>query len=742
MKKIAKGYWIAAGLLLCWAAADLYHYAAIGRDLIAEYNGSAAIRRLVYGSLLQGGGKALLGGMVLLIGWRRGKKGAPVTAAAAVTALLALAAAGTWGASLYCATSVAAEFAAARYLAAYEDFAATLAARSFSHWLGRGYDQKYANYDANRMWEAADDGGRADTFRTVRAAAAGDSGFLDLPDSDRVYSAAAVYDGEGNLLACSWEDYFYFEYLTEEQWVNREERSGNSARAPFDRSLLTEAGREMVEDGDLAFDAQALRFTGSFDGLNFTPRTIEAVGWDAFEEALSAKGSGTYTVSGLVEDSGLSWIPLYEDPEAAPGAETVAFYSDWFDVCYYRPSPAFSYDGGLYDGLDTLVAELGPELAAGRQNMIRYEGTDLLIPSVNYCYTLEGETCYTSYYYGEAAYAAGTEELPQVRFYVVSAVYASPWRTAWGELRYVYLLTLLLGAALVLCGRSVIRRRLIDPVERVGEALAKAGAEADWRPSSTRIWKEGRLLEEGFAWSGDAARIQKNEITRLNIALSYAKQAEENRRQMTAHIAHALKTPLAVIHSYAEGLKEHVAEEKRDKYIDVILAEAERTDGMVLEMLDLSRLEAGRVKLARDDFSLIALTRSVFEKLEMAAREKELRITFSFPDDLTVTADESRMAQVVENFAANAVKYSPAGGRVAVTIRRDGGKITFAIENEGAPLSDEALEKVWDAFYRVEEARCGGTGLGLAIAKNIIELHGGRCFARNTAEGVMFGFTL
>lgn len=80
---------------------------------------------------------------------------------------------------------------------------------------------------------------------------------------------------------------------------------------------------------------------------------------------------------------------------------------------------------------------------------------------------------------------------------------------------------------------------------------------------------------------------------------------------MTSNITHELKTPLSVIHSYAEGLKEHAAEEKRDKYIDVILAETERTDRMVLEMLDLSRLEAGRVRLSRDDVSVVALTQSI-----------------------------------------------------------------------------------------------------------------------------------
>lgn len=153
--------------------------------------------------------------------------------------------------------------------------------------------------------------------------------------------------------------------------------------------------------------------------------------------------------------------------------------------------------------------------------------------------------------------------------------------------------------------------------------------------------------------------MQRNEITRLNTALEYAKAAEENRRQMTSNIAHELKTPLAVIHSYAEGLKEHIAEDKRDKYVDVILAEAERTDGMVLEMLDLSRLEAGKVKLSRDEFSLADLTKAIFEKLQMAAEAKELQISYEFPEQSTIVADENRIAQVVENFATNAVKYTP-----------------------------------------------------------------------------------
>lgn len=660
----------------------------------------------------------------------------------AITLLLTLAVLGTWGIAMYCVTSVAAEYAAERYLANYGDFASTLANRSFAHWLGKGFDQKYANYDSNRMWEAADTGNRADSFLLLNCTSAeGDGGFLERLDRDKVYSTAAVYDGEGNLLVCGWEDFFYFEYLTEEQWANREERSGNSARARFDREKLTEAGREMIQDSNLTFDAQALRFTGSFDGVEFTPKAIESIDWDEFQDALFSKGSGTYTVSGVVEDYDLAWTTLYENPDAVPeGEETITFYSDWFDACYFQPSPSFSYHGNSYADLSALVGELGPELAAGQKSLARYEGLNLLIPSVNYCFSLDGETYYTPYFTRQEGYE---DEAPQVHFYVVSAVYCSPWRTAFGELRDVYVVTFLLAALFILLVRSAIKRRLIDPLRQISTAMINDIGANGWRWDMSQAWREGQVLQEGFLQSCDTIRMQKNEITRLNTALEYAKQAEENRRQMTSNLAHELKTPLAVIHSYAEGLKEHVAEDKREKYMDVILSEVERTDSMVLELLDLSRLEAGKVKLSRDDFSILALTKAIFDKLERTAQAKQLHLSFSFPEDFTITADENRIAQVIENFATNAIKYTPVGGHVAVTVQNRYGKTTFTIENESPPLSEEALRQVWDTFYRADESRSGGgTGLGLAIAKSIIDLHGGKCSVWNTATGVAFQFVI
>jgi len=316
------------------------------------------------------------------------------------------------------------------------------------------------------------------------------------------------------------------------------------------------------------------------------------------------------------------------------------------------------------------------------------------------------------------------------------------------DLKGLYLFTFLLTLVFALAVFFTLRKRLLFPMFAVNDAVEEHWKEIYHADDYLSGWQEPADLVRNYSITQDKLRIRQNEITRLNTALEYAKDAEQNRRQMTSNVAHELKTPLAVIHSYAEGLKEHIAEDKRDKYIDVILAESEHLDDMVLESLDLSRLEAGKVKLALDTVSLNDLTHNVFERLDMAAQAKELNITFDLPEACTIQADEARIKQVIENFASNAVKYTPMGGNIRVTASRQEFRTrptatTFAIENDSPPLSDEALSKIWETFYRTDDARSGGgTGLGLAIAKNIVELHGGACGVRNTETGVEFKFTI
>ena len=729
-----------AVLFLLWGLHDFWNYITVARQ-VAEHYDTPLLYYAAQSEVTSGVVKVLLAGMALLAAWWRRPSRKPLRTRTALTLLTLAAALGTWAAGMFCLTSVTAEYAAKRYLDSYGDFADTLNVRNLSHWWGKGLDAQHENYENNLFWSAMAEGNKAQNFSAFHTAATENEGnFLPRQEAKEVFSAAAVFDAQGNLLWRSWEDFFFFEYLTEADWLAGAERSHQKARCLFDRSHLTEAGQEILQDGSLTLDAAALRFTGSFDGVTFTPRTIEYVAYDDFRDALFDWGSSSYTVSQMVEEAGLTWQLLYEDPEAALSGEALTLYTDWFDVCWRQDNVVFDYDQETYYGFTSLLRNLGPDLAAGQQVLARYEGLNLVLPSVSYCTSVDGETYFDSSYYGPEAYEG---KAPELHYYIVSVVVCSPWVTALRELWPTYLVTLLLAAGLAWAARQIMIRRLVDPLELTAADLALSLPEGENWQKDRGLWQEAEVVRTGQETQRDLLQMRDNEITRLNTALTYAKTAEENRRQMTSHIAHELKTPLAVVHSYAEGLKEHIAEDKRDRYIDVILSETERMDAMVLEMLDLSRLEAGKVKLSRDQFSLGELAKSVFDRLEKSMEAKELHLTFTFPEDTAVTADESRMAQVVENFATNAVKYTPSGGNIAVTITRNYRGLTFTVANDCPPLSQEALDKVWDTFYRGDEARSGGgTGLGLAIAKQIIELHGGKCAAENTKSGVAFRFTL
>lgn len=317
----------------------------------------------------------------------------------------------------------------------------------------------------------------------------------------------------------------------------------------------------------------------------------------------------------------------------------------------------------------------------------------------------------------------------------------TPWKTALRELFPVYWKTAAAVLLLTLLLWRTLRREVVAPLEETAKCLS--GEITQPETGTSWRWREPQQIAQGLTRRREAEKKDALEIQRLQAALDYAKSAEEGRRQLVSNLAHELKTPLAVIHSYAEGLKEHIAEDKRETYLSILLAETERMDTMVLEMLDLSRLEAEKVKLARDTFSLGELARDTFGRLERAMEAKNLTITWDFPEQSDVVADEGRIAQVMENFATNALKYTPPGGKIHASITLVQGMTRFSLTNTSPPLSIETLEHVFDSFYRADDARAGqGTGLGLAISRQIVELHVGSCRAENVPGGVRFSFQL
>ena len=635
----------------------------------------------------------------------KGKERKRPGALAALSLRLGAAVLALWLVCMAALTALAAEYAAQHAIDLHRDRAEQLAQEQMLNLsLYDGEDRDY------ELWQMAS---------TVAAMSAGmlqedtvgSYGCDFFPETGQAeyHWADGFYIPAGDPIIGSWQDFLVARTLTPEEWEGDAGVPSGQVIVHLDREKLTDTGRQYIGESarlQIRFD---LRLTGVLDGMELTPTRIDGIPWDWEEGDVFQE------------------VTLYENPEAVPaGGETVTLYTSSFSLCCPRDGPGFTFQGQRYAGVQELLREQGPFGSSTYYTGVNYEGGTLLLLSMAPVQEV-----------GENGLAG------DVICYVASAVQTAPWRTAVGGLWPTYLVTFLLALACFLLLRRTLRRKLLEPVRRVSASLNQGWPDLFGLDQGQLAWRESHELVEGYQRAQGELQRRKDETARLTAALDYAKRAEDNRRQMTSHIAHELKTPLAVIHSYAEGLRERIAEGKREQYLDTILSETERMDAMVLEMLDLSRLEAGRVKLTRSQFSLAQLTRDTFQRLQRAVEAKELHVSYIFSDEGLVTADEGRIAQVVENFATNAVKYTPPGGRILVRIQRQPGQVQFRMENESPPLPQEALDKVWDTFYRGDEARAGGgTGLGLAIARSIVQLHGGKCSVRNTRTGVEFGFTL
>lgn len=243
----------------------------------------------------------------------------------------------------------------------------------------------------------------------------------------------------------------------------------------------------------------------------------------------------------------------------------------------------------------------------------------------------------------------------------------------------------------------------------------------------------------------------KDRIDRLNVAntklqqdIERERQLEKTRKEFISGVSHELKTPLSVIRSFAEGIKDGVSKDT-SYYTDVILEETENMNRLIVEMLELAKLESGTYKLDMTTFSIGELTQQVYTKLLFSMEEKHLQVNVDADPSILVKANRSRIEQVVVNLLSNAIRYTPDGEKIQVSIIEAEDTVKIEIENTGNPIPEESLEKIWDRFYRLDASRSrhtGGTGLGLSIVKNILDLHHAEYGVYNTTNSVVFYFNL
>lgn len=228
---------------------------------------------------------------------------------------------------------------------------------------------------------------------------------------------------------------------------------------------------------------------------------------------------------------------------------------------------------------------------------------------------------------------------------------------------------------------------------------------------------------------------------KLKSDIESERRLEEQRKEFVAAASHELKTPLAIIRAYSEGIIDGVFKNKQERYLKVIIEEIEKMDKLVVDMIENSRLEASAMKPELKEYDLCAFVNKVTQRFVSPCRAENIRIETDIRQEPIIKRfDASLIEQVLTNFITNAMKNTHNG-----VIRVGVNDSCVWVENDGEHIPDEELEKIWDRFYKVDKARnrsVGGTGLGLSIAKNILLLHGAEYNAENTAQGVKFSFSL
>lgn len=212
-------------------------------------------------------------------------------------------------------------------------------------------------------------------------------------------------------------------------------------------------------------------------------------------------------------------------------------------------------------------------------------------------------------------------------------------------------------------------------------------------------------------------------------------RVERVRRETTAALAHELKTPLSVLSATAELLGDNLAPEKQAHYLGVIQQQAQRMDGSVRHMLELSRLETGAKALRRTAFSLAELAQ---ERLQAALpTDSTIHTEFAAQGEYEVNADRALLTRALDALLENAVQHTPEGGCITVHLA-DG---VLSVTNTGDAIPADALPRLWEAYYQADPSRSAkGDGLGLSIAKTVFDLHGFTCGAENTEIGPKFWF--
>lgn len=250
-----------------------------------------------------------------------------------------------------------------------------------------------------------------------------------------------------------------------------------------------------------------------------------------------------------------------------------------------------------------------------------------------------------------------------------------------------------------------------------------------------------------------ATPIIRNEATEGAVLVFHditeLRQLEKIRQDFVANVSHELRTPVSSIKGYAETLLEGALEDKKNakEFLKIIHSDSDRLARLIDDLLDLSKIESGRLRMGLKPCATRPIVERVVSGLSRQVADKSIAITIDMPKDLSkIMADEARIAQVLLNLIDNAVKYTPREGKITISAKEKNVFVQIDVSDTGVGIPEKVLPRIFERFYRVDKARSrelGGTGLGLSIVKHIIQAHNGEVFVQSVeGQGSTFTFTI
>lgn len=298
-----------------------------------------------------------------------------------------------------------------------------------------------------------------------------------------------------------------------------------------------------------------------------------------------------------------------------------------------------------------------------------------------------------------------------------------------------------------------VSKGITTPIRRLSEISEKM-AGLDF---GAKFYRERKIkneideLGEHVNELSDTLEHTISELKSANIALQRdieeKIQIDEMRKEFLSNVSHELKTPLAVISGYAEGLAECVNDdaESRNYYCEVILDETEKMNQMVKQLLSLNQLEFGQEQLQLQRFDLTELIQGVLQQMLILIEQNEITLDFSEKNPMYVWGDEFKIEEVLTNYLSNAIHHANDEKRIHVYYTEQEKTVRIHVFNSGELIPEHALPEIWTKFYKVDKARTreyGGTGIGLSIVKAIMQSHKQDFGVLNHTNGVEFWFEL